>query len=171
MTVPGLPMIFEGQEFLEYAPFPNYGSNLQPIDWGLSSQFAGIRNLYRDLIHLRRNWFNNSSGLCGANTHVMPVFADNVLVYHRWDQGGPGDDVVVVINFADQSYAGYSIGLPCAGLWRVRFNSDSSAYDAYFGNWSSFDTQADGPPLNGMPCSGSIGIGAYSCVILSQDAA
>lgn len=169
MTVPGLPMIFEGQEFLEFAPFPNYGADPAPIDWGLRTQFAGIRNLYRDLIYLRRDWFNNTSGLRGANTNVLPVSADNVLVYHRWDQGGPGDDVVVVINFADQSYTGYNIGLPRGGLWRVRFNSDSSAYDAYFGNWNSFDTQADGPPLNGMPYSGSVGVGAYTCLILSQD--
>jgi 1,4-alpha-glucan branching enzyme len=169
MTAPGLPMIFEGQEFLEYAPFPDSGPAPQPIDWGLRTQFAGIRNLYRDLIHLRRDWFNNTGGLRGANTNVLPVFADNVLVYHRWDQGGPGDDVVVIVNFANQSYTGYAIGLPRPGLWRVRFNSDSSAYDAYFGNWNSFDTAADGPPLNGMPCSGSIGIAAYTCVILSQD--
>jgi len=171
LTVPGLPMIFEGQEFLEFAPFPNYGANPQPIDWSLRTQFAGIRNLYRDLIYLRRDWFDNSSGLRGANTNVLPVFADNVLVYHRWDQGGPGDDVVVVINFADVSYTGYRIGLPRAGVWRVRFNSDSSAYDAYFGNWNSFDTEADGPALNGMPLSGTIGIGPYTCVILSQDPA
>jgi 1,4-alpha-glucan branching enzyme len=169
LTVPGLPMIFEGQEFLEYHPFPNYGANPQPIDWSLRTQFAGIRNLYRDLIHLRRNWFNNTRGLQGANTHVLPVFGDNVLIYHRWSLGGAGDDVVVIANFSDQSYTNYNVGLPRSGMWRVRLNSDSSMYDAYFGNWNSFDTSADGLPLNGMPFSGSIGIGAYSCVILSQD--
>jgi len=121
------------------------------------------------LIRLRRNWFNNTRGLQGANTHVLPVFADNVLVYHRWNQGGPGDDVVVIANFSDQSYTNYNVGLPRSGMWRVRFNSDSSEYDEYFGNWDSFDASADGPALNGMPYSGSIGIGAYTCVILSQD--
>ena len=169
LTVPGLPMLFEGQEFLEYHGFPNYNGTPQPIDWSLRTQFASIRNLYRDLIHLRRNWFDNTQGLQGANTHVLPVFADNVLVYHRWSQGGPGDDVVVIANFSDQSYTDYNVGLPRSGMWRVRFNSDSNQYDAYFGNWNSFDTAADGPALNGMPYSGSIGIGAYSCVILSQD--
>jgi 1,4-alpha-glucan branching enzyme len=167
MTAPGLPMIFEGQEFLEYAPFPNYGT-AQPIDWGLRTQFAGIRSLYKDLISMRRNLGGTTAGLSGTNTHVLPVFQDNVLVYHRWDQGGPGDDVVVVCNFSDQSYASYAIGLPRAGVWRVRFNSDSNAYDAYFGSWKSFDTTADGPALNGMPYSGSLGIGAYTCVVLSQ---
>jgi 1,4-alpha-glucan branching enzyme len=170
MTVPGIPMIFQGQEFLTWAPFPNGEGTPTPLDWnGLRQQFAGIRSLYRDLIHLRRNWFNNTRGLQGANTHVLPVFADNMLVYHRWDQGGAGDDVVVVCNFANQGYAGYAIGLPRGGTWCVRFNSDAGAYDEFFGNWSSFDTVADGPALNGMPCSGSVGIGPYSCVILSQD--
>jgi 1,4-alpha-glucan branching enzyme len=169
LTVPGVPMLFEGEEFLEYAPFPNYGANPAPIDWALRTQFAGIRNLYRDLIHLRRNWFNNTRGLSGANTHVLPVFADNVLVYHRWDQGGPGDDVVVVINFSYTSYGSYTIGFPRAGLWRVRFNSDAGIYDGGFGNGTSDDTQAGGPPLNGMPYSGNVGAPAYTCVILSQD--
>jgi len=168
MTTPGIPMIFEGQEFLEWAPFPD-NSTPAPIDWSLRTQFAGIRNLYRDLIHLRRNWFNNTRGLQGANTHVLPVFSDNILVYHRYDQGGAGDDVVVVCNFANQGYNSYAIGLPVAGMWRVRFNSDSIAYDSSFTNWNSFDTAADSPPLNGMNFSGNIGIAPYTCVILSQD--
>jgi 1,4-alpha-glucan branching enzyme len=168
MTTPGIPMIFEGQEFLEWSPFPDYSAP-QPIDWGLRNQFSGIRNLYRDLIHLRRNWFNNTRGLQGANTHLLPVFPDNMLVYHRYDLGGEGDDVVVVCNFANQSYSSYAVGLPRDGMWRVRFNSDSSSYDAYFGNWNSFDTLADGPPLNGMNFSGNISIGPYTCIVLSQD--
>jgi 1,4-alpha-glucan branching enzyme len=139
-------MIFEGQEFLEWSAFPNYGADPQPLDWGLRSQFSGIWNLYRDLIRLRRNWFNNTRGLRGANTHVLPVFSDNMLVYHdRYDQSGEGDDVIVVCNVANQGYTSYPIGFPRTGMWRVRFNSDSSAYDAYFGNWNSFDTLADGP--------------------------
>ena len=170
LTSPGIPMLFQGQEFLEYRPFPTSGDpSPQPIGWDLRTKFAGIRNLYRDMIHLRRNWFNNTRGLRGANVHVLPVFADNMLVYHRWDQGGAGDDVVVVCNFANQGYSSYAIGLPQPGMWRVRFNSDAGMYDEFFSNWNSFDTAADGPALNGMPYSGNIGIAPYSCIILSQD--
>ncbi len=68
-----------------------------------------------------------------------------MLVYHRWDQGGAGDDVVVVCNFANQRYTNYQIGMPRPGMWRVRFNSDSGAYDEYFNNWQSLDTDANGP--------------------------
>ena len=170
MTAPAVPMIFEGQEFLAWQPFPN-GGNVQPaqIDWTMATTFAGITSLYRDMIHLRRNWFSNTGGLQGANLHILPVFADNVLVYHRWDQGGNGDDVVVVCNFANLGYASYAIGLPRDGMWRVRFNSDAATYDSSFSNWNSFDALADGAGLNGMPFNGNIGIGPYSCIILSQD--
>jgi 1,4-alpha-glucan branching enzyme len=168
LTSPGIPMLFQGQEFLEYRPFPTYGSNPQPIDWGRKTQFAGIWTLYRDLIRLRRDWYNNTRGLRGTNVHVLPVY-DNMLVYHRWDQGGAGDDVVVVCNFANQRYQNYAIGLPRPGIWRVRLNSDAGVYDGFFEGWNSFDITADGPPLNDMPCSGSLSIGAYTCVVLSQD--
>jgi 1,4-alpha-glucan branching enzyme len=162
-------MLFMGQEFLEYRPFPNYGGYPEPIDWSRKNTYYGIWTLYRDMIRLRRNGFNNTRGLCGRNVHVLPVFGDNVLVYHRWDQGGPEDDVVVVCNFANQRYANYQIGMPRPGLWRVRFNSDSRDYDAYFDNWPSFDTDANGPALNGMPYSADVSIGAYTCLVLSQD--
>jgi 1,4-alpha-glucan branching enzyme len=169
LTAPGIPMLFMGQEFLEYRPFPNYGAYPDPIDWGRKDRYHGIWTLYRDTIRLRRNWFNNTRGLRGRNVHVLPVFGDNVLVYHRWDQGGPGDDVVVVCNFANQRYANYQVGMPRPGLWRVRFNSDSRDYDGYFDNWPSFDADANGLALNGMPCSADVSIGAYTCLVLSQD--
>ncbi len=169
MTAPAIPMTFQGQEFLAWQPFPNGGAQPAQIDWTMATTYAGITSLYRDMIHLRRNWFNNTRGLQGANLHILPVFADNVLVYHRWDQGGAGDDVVVVCNFSNAGYASYAIGLPQSGMWRVRFNSDAAIYDASFSNWNSFDTAADGPGLNGMPFSGNVGIAPYSCIILSQD--
>ncbi len=170
LTSPGIPMLFQGQEFLEWEPFPTNGDPApKPIHWSLRAQFGGIRNLYRDLIRLRRNWFNTTRGLSGANTTVLPVFGDNMLVYHRWDEGGAGDDVVVVCNFAGRRYDSYTIGFPRSGQWRVRFNSDSAAYDASFSNGDSFDTSADGPPLNGMPRSGNIAIAPYTCIVFSQD--
>ncbi len=169
LTSPGVPMLFMGQEFLEYRPFPNYDGYPDPIDWGRKDTYSGIWTLYRDMIRLRRNWYNNTRGLQGGNIHVLPVSSDNVLVYHRWAQGGQGDDVVVVCNFADQRYASYRIGVPRPGMWRVRFNSDSQDYDGYFDNWPSFDTEATGDGLNGMPFGANVSLGAYACLVLSQD--
>ncbi len=61
--------------------------------------------------------------------------AAKVVAFHRYDQGGPGDDVVMVLNFANIGYdASTRLGLPGPGTWRVRFNSDWNGYDPGFGN-------------------------------------
>jgi len=88
---------------------------------------------------------------------------------HRWDVGGPGDDVVIVFNFGNQAYSSYELGFPRSGTWRVRFNSDAGVYDAYFGNWPTFDTDGSGVGMDGMPVSANVSIGPYTAVIFSQD--
>ena len=166
-TSPGIPMIFMGQEFLESGYFHN---DPEELDWSKTLTYSGILQLYRDLIHLRRNWFNNTRGLLGQNVHVHHTNnGAKVIAFHRWDQGGRGDDVLVVLNFANQGYPSYTIGFPRTGLWRVRFNSDWNGYSSDFANWFSYDTEANGQPADGMPCSGNIGIGPYSAIIMSQD--
>lgn len=69
MTTPGIPMIFMGQEFLSSGRF----NGNAPLDWSNATKFAGISQLYRDLIRVRRNWFNNTRGLRGQNVHVHHV--------------------------------------------------------------------------------------------------
>ena len=164
-TSPGIPMIFQGQEMLEWLQF----NGKDPMDWDKADQFPGIVNLYRDLIKLRRNWFNNTRGLRGHHVNVFHVNAfDKVLAYHRWQNGGPGDDVVVVLNFGNRGYSNYSIGFPRTGSWRVRFNSDWDGYSPDFGNHSSYDTFAHWGEKDHMPCHGNVGVGPYTAVILSQ---
>jgi 1,4-alpha-glucan branching enzyme len=164
-TSPGIPMIFQGQEFLQYGWF----DDSKELDWTLMATQSGILNLYRDLIHLRRNWFNNTRGLRGQNITVHHVNnSDKVIGFHRWDQGGGGDDVVVLLNMASRAYDNYAIGFPRQGMWRVRFNSDWNGYSPDFGNHVSLDTWADFGPQDGMPFHASLGLGPYSALILSQ---
>jgi 1,4-alpha-glucan branching enzyme len=166
MTSPGIPMMFMGQELLAWG---SWQPNLV-MDWSSAWMFNGITNLYRDLIQLRRNWFNNTRGLQGQSTNVFKCDnAAKVIAYHRWNQGGPGDDVVVVLNFSQQGYQNLRVGFPHAGLWRVRFNSDSNGYDAFFGNWFSYDTATDAGGWDNLPFAANVGIGPYSAVIFSQD--
>jgi 1,4-alpha-glucan branching enzyme len=166
-TVPGIPMIFMGQEFLEWGAW----TDSQQLDWTKVDRFSGIVDLYRDLIHLRRNWFNTTGGLSGQNIHVHHVNNTNkVIAFHRWSSGGPRDDVVVIANFANQAYYSYSVGLPREGMWRVRFNSDWTGYSPAFTNHGSFDLESITNGTDTMPCSGSVGLGPYTALILSQDA-
>ena len=94
-TAPGIPMIFMGQEFLTWGAW----SDGEQLDWSNADRFPGIIDLYRDLIHLRRNWYNNTRGLRGQNINVYHVNdTDKVFAFHRWENGGAGDDVVVIAN-------------------------------------------------------------------------
>ena len=165
LTAPGIPMIFQGQEFLE----AGYFSDERMLDWTKAERYRGILNFYRDLIRLRRNWFDTTRGLRGQHTNVFHVNnSDKVIAFHRWDRGGPGDDVVIVINMANRSYENYSLGLPREGTWRVRLNSDWRGYSEDFGNHVSEDIFATPPGRDFLPAQSNLSIGALSALILSQ---
>ena len=103
-----------------------------------------LSDVYQDLIRLRRNSDGRSRGLAGHHVNVFHANdRDKVIAFHRWDRGGPGDDVVVVLNLANRAYDSYTIGFPRGGAWRVRFNSDWSGYSPDFGNRLGYDTVAD----------------------------
>lgn len=170
-TTPGIPLIFQGQEFLENGWFDDH----MPLDWTKSERYSGILQLYRELIHLRRNWSNTTRGLMGQSVNVHHLNnVDKLIAYHRWYEGGPRDDVIVVANFANRTHPGYTIGLPHPGLWRVRFNSDEQRYDPSFSNHFCPDVIAaplreGNAPIDGLPCWSNVTIAPYSVLILSQD--
>lgn len=166
LTSPGIPMIFQGQEILEDRWF----HDKDPLDWSRAEENGGITSMYRDLIALRRNLSGVTQGLCGQNLQISH-FNDEIklLAFHRWDEQGPADSVIVVVNMSTQSHDGYVIGFPRAGLWKTRFNSDSDNYDPDFGNHATPDVEAYEAETDGLPSSGEISIGQYTVVIFSQD--
>jgi 1,4-alpha-glucan branching enzyme len=164
-TTPGIAMLFMGQEFLESKPW-NDSADFA-LDWGRIASFSGMVGLHRRLIRLRRNQDNNTRGLLGGNVNAFHVNPDGVIAFHRWDQGGPGDDVVVVANLTNRRWDSYNIGFPREGTWYLRFNSDWQGYAPEFTN-VGYDTTAAAPGNQGMPASGNVGLGPYSVIILSQ---
>ncbi len=166
MTSAGIPMLFQGQEFLEDAWF----QDTDPVDWSKDTTFAGIKALYKDLIALRKNDAGLTNGLLGQSTNVFHVNNSlKMLGFHRWMNGGERDDVVVVMNFSTTPRTGYRVGFPRAGRWKVRFNSDWNGYDGSYANTGTFDLDATtASPWDGLPASGTFDIGAYTCVIFSQ---
>jgi 1,4-alpha-glucan branching enzyme len=165
-TAPGIPMIFQGQEFLEDGWFVD----TDPLDWTKLDRFPGIHQMYRDLVHLRRNAWGTTRGLRGRNVQVHHVNdADKVVAFHRWWAGGPGDDVIVIANFANRAYEEYRVGVPRGGEWKVRFNGDWDGYSPNFGSHHSWHAEAEDIPWDGMPFSIGIGLGPYTALILSQD--
>jgi 1,4-alpha-glucan branching enzyme len=164
-TAPGIPMLFQGQEFLE----GNYFRDTVPVDWDQRDEFHGIVRLYRDLIRLRLNRDGFTRGLCGQFTRVYHLNDKRkLLAYHRWDKGGPGDDVVVVANFLNEPQEAYVIGFPAAGNWKLRFNSDWEGYSKDFeGHWSG-DVIAEPGEYDDFLFRGALYIAPYSVLIFSQ---
>lgn len=165
-TTPGVPMLFQGQEFLQGRWFRDDA----PLDWDQTEAFRGVVRLYRDLIRLRLDREGRTGGLSarGVHTHRIDESA-KVIAFHRWDRGGPGDDVVVVANFAHEPRTVYRIGFPRPGRWRLRFNSDWEGYSEAFSGFPSGDVEARAQECDGMAWSAEVAIGGYSALVFSQD--
>lgn len=166
LTAPGIPMLFQGQEFLEDEWFRDE----VPVKWDKLAHLGGIQQLFRDLIHLRRNLGGNTAGLCGQHLEVNHVDHDRkILAFRRWRESGPGDDVMVLLNLSHVPVVDYCIGVPTGGQWKVRVNSDGHAYSPEFTDHPAIDAEAAADPLDGYTHRITTGVGAYSLVIFSQD--
>lgn len=165
-TAPGVPMIFQGQEFLEDGWFRDE----VPVDWAKLGEHAGIHALYRDLVHLRLDRGQSCAGLCGQYLEINHVnHAQKILGYRRWSKGGAGDDVMVVINFSTQPVENYALGVPTGGAWQVRLNTDSKSYSGDFSDQGPATAEAQPEPHDGYTHRITVALAAYSALILSQN--
>jgi 1,4-alpha-glucan branching enzyme len=164
-TTPGVPMLFQGQELGEDGWF----SDQRAVDWGKLRRHAGMHRLTRALIALRRDLAGETAGLQGEHVNVFHLDrAAGILAYHRWARGGPGDDVIVALNFTRRVVIDHTIGLPRDGVWRVRLNGDDRVYGSDFGGVRCPDPVAEDVPADGLAYRGAVTLGAYGFVVLSQ---
>jgi 1,4-alpha-glucan branching enzyme len=163
-TSPGVPMIYQGQEFVENEPL---AVNM-PLQWKLATQFASIRKLWGTLAAVRANKSGHTPNLAGDGLNIYQVDNTNKLIaYERFDSQAPGT-VVVIANFTGATESNIKVGFPASGTWTTRFNSDSTAYSSTFSGDGSVAVKATGGAYSGMPYSGRVTIGPYSVLILSQ---
>jgi 1,4-alpha-glucan branching enzyme len=167
---PEVPMIFQGDEFLDLS----WQNNRTPLDWSNAQTWAGIRQLYCNVAHLRTNAAGTSPGLSDSDLNIYQQDKTNdVLVYDRYNSSSPGsDDVIVLANLSGTVFSnGYQIGLPYGGNWQVLFNSDSTVYSSDFGNVGPAEGStitAVNTPYGGQPYSATLPVGDFSTIILSQ---
>jgi len=159
-AAPGIPMVFQGQEMLENQAFD---SSL-PVDWSKTNTYRGIVRFYRDLIGARRNLNGYTPGLEGDQCNVFQVDNNNKLIaFDRWISTATNQNAVVIAHFANGTLNNYTLNFPAAGNWYVHFNSDSTNYGSDYGNVGRVVVTA-----SGSPAQGTITIGPYSALILSQ---
>jgi len=162
LTAPGIPMLFQGQTIMEDGWF----QDTDPIDWRNAGKFSGVSRLYRDLVRLRLNLDGFSRGLCGQHIQVHHVNnQDKIIAFLRHQDGGPNDHTLVVANFSARDWATYEVGVPQAGHWAARFNSDWAGYREDLGDFSVQDIMATPLGKDNLPARASISVAAYSLSI------
>lgn len=165
MTAPGVPMLFQGQEFLE----DEFFTDDVALDWSRKETYSGIFSLYQDLIKLRKNDSGSTRGLSGFSTNVFHINNNDKLVaFHRWQNGGDLDDTIIVVNFSAKARLNYRIGMPRSGLWNCRFNSDLTGYSADYSNTLCLSTSTSPVAWDGLAQSALVSVGPYSAIIFSQ---
>lgn len=161
LSAPGIPMLLQGEEFMQGGAFNDW----QALQWQKTDKYPGIVLAHKHLISLRLNRYGNTAGLSGQSTAVFHQDNNNLVIgYHRWEQGGPTDDVLVIVNFADRKLDDYNLNLPRSGLWHVRFNSSWHGYSKDFKEVTIESITADDSRL------ATLTLPVYGVLILSQDA-
>ncbi|MFK5633566.1 alpha-amylase family glycosyl hydrolase [Ornithinimicrobium sp. LYQ103] len=151
LTAPGMPMLFQGQEFLEDEWF----RDTVPLDWERAWAFRDITQMFRDLIRMRRNLDGETPGLSGPRTALVTLDDDaNVIAFMR----STDDDqhVLVALNM-DAHAVQRRVELP-DGHWRVVFNSDARRYSQLFGDHATPDLVVE----DGVSV---LDLGPYSAVV------
>ncbi|WP_254245247.1 alpha amylase C-terminal domain-containing protein [Hymenobacter sp. BRD67] len=127
-TAPGIPMLFQGQEFLAPGSF----NDTEPLQWDWAEAHSGLTQLYRDLIALRRNLHGTTPGLHGQGCQVFHVNnTDKVLAFARWEDALE-NATIIIANFANQAHQGYAIGLPAPVAGRYASTPTGRATTATF---------------------------------------
>lgn len=129
-SMPGTPLLLQGQEILETRPF----TDQDPLDWSRLDPAADILSCYRDLIRLRRNLDGTSAGLQGDTVEILRIDeTKQVLAYRRSQADTPSNAVVVVAHFSDTTLTNVFLPFPSDGDWMTLFNGDDPKYGADFG--------------------------------------
>jgi 1,4-alpha-glucan branching enzyme len=168
-AAPGIPSIFMGEEFLEDSNWSDDRGSGGLIDWsalnGPSTVHRDFQRFVADLIALRRA--HPAFRASGIRVSRCDNY-DRVLVLHRWVEG-QGSDVVAIASFDERPKFGYSIGLPCSGMWREIFNSDD--YDGFpnagiVGNGGY--VWAGGGPSDGFAASAAMTLPPNGIIVLGR---
>lgn len=163
-TSAGIPMIFQGQEFIARDWF----DDTDPIDWDEAGRKDKITRLYHDLIQLRLNKAGNTAGLLGQQTDIFHIHDDDKVIAYR--RAGDGGDVVIVVNLSHKNWDEYRIGFPSHGNWKCRFDSSSKFYAADGADEGIAQVTAVLAPYDRYTHSAGFPLPAYTAMIFSKDA-
>jgi len=164
---PGKKLLFMGNEFGQRGEW-QHDSNLEwhrrdKLGWGLQRWVCDLNRLYRVEPALH-GLDSDPSGFAWVDRgHEVPG-----LISFTRRGASPRDLVLCVYNFTDSLHVDHPFGVPCAGFWRERLNSNSVHYGgSNHGNFGGRQTVRE--PTRGFPAILPLVVPPLSMLMLAQD--
>jgi len=168
-THPGKKLIFMGCELGTETEWNHDAS----LPWHLldDPQHAAVQRLLRDLNRL----YSSEPALHAKDVEpggfewlVTDDAASSVYAYLR--RGGDSPPIAVALNLTPLPRHGYRLGLPLAGTWSERLNSDAEVFGgSNLGNGGV--VEASGSALHAQPHSAELTLPPLAAVILRHEGA
>jgi 1,4-alpha-glucan branching enzyme len=165
---PGKKLLFMGQEFAQGREWDAQHSldwHLLDVHWhrGVHTLVRDLNQAYRELPALhQRDSDGRGFEWVEANDAESSVYA-----WLRYDEPGSAA-VLVVVNMTPLPRPGWRVGLPAAGRWRERLNTDASIYGGSgMGNLGAVDAEQIG--WHGRPFSAKITVPPLATLFFVQD--
>jgi 1,4-alpha-glucan branching enzyme len=160
LLAPGIPMLWQGEEFLANNDFKHgltstWGADTSWLDGDAAQKSTpasrarqGHFKVHQDLIKLRR-----SSDAFEPNAPILKVEThhDKIAAFER--QGKSGDRFVVISQMTDADMSGAGISLP-EGTWQEVLNTDASVYGG--DNFGNGGAKFSGHAHLNLPAGGTI---------------
>ncbi len=167
---PGKKLMFMGCEFAQQREWNHDRS----LDWHLLAEpaNAGIQRLVRDLNHLQRSLPALHERDFSADGFEWIDHQDNArsrLAFVRHGNGA-AHPVLVLCNFTPMVHAGLRVGVPRAGRWVERLNTDSAHYGGSNVGTPLGAAQAEPVAAHGRPQSILIDLPPLACVFFEWTA-
>ncbi|MGB6151607.1 MAG: alpha-amylase family glycosyl hydrolase [Pricia sp.] len=156
LTAPGIPLLFQGQEFIE----DEYFQDTEALDWKKQKRLAGITELVGEIIKLRTGEVEDGAGLREQRTEIIHFNPETkILAYKR------GGNVLVILNFCNTDYEDYGVGIENDD-WRLYVNSTDKRYDTSLSEIEVDDLEIVEAETDNKNWTGKINIPGYAALVL-----
>ena len=164
MTAPGIPLVFQGQEFVE----DEYFQDTEALDWNKFKQHKGITRFFSDIVNLRSRHDTVTPGLQGRHTHIVHFNQETKVVsYLRSMNEDFSDATMIVLNFSNVDFESYSVGVPELGTWNLHCNSTWEGYDTDFSEMDVIAFNSEEQGYDNQPYKGTFNLPKYTGLIFS----
>ncbi|MCS7459730.1 1,4-alpha-glucan branching protein GlgB [Paenibacillus doosanensis] len=165
MGHPGKKLLFMGGEFGQFDEW----KDLEDLDWEMLGydSHRGMHQYVHDLNHLylqeKALWELDHSP--EGFSWIDPHDHNQSIVTFTRQSSDPNDFLIIVCNFTPVTHARYRIGVPFAGEYTERFNSDTPVYGGS-GQLNTGRLKTENVSWHFQPCSLHITIPPLATVVL-----